>query len=74
MSHILIVEDESVIRSALRRLLERHDYQVSDAESVDQALERNIASRSFHVDYQRSAPTGPPGYRPDRAGRQIFRY
>ncbi len=40
MSQILIVEDESVIRTALRRLLERHDYQVCDAESVDQALDR----------------------------------
>ncbi|MCW8885102.1 MAG: sigma-54 dependent transcriptional regulator [Motiliproteus sp.] len=41
MSHILIVEDETIIRTALRRLLERHDFQVSDAESVDQALENH---------------------------------
>ncbi len=40
MSHILIVEDESIIRSALRRLLERNHHQVSDAESVDLALNR----------------------------------
>ncbi|MDR5903666.1 sigma-54 dependent transcriptional regulator [Franzmannia qiaohouensis] len=38
MSRILIVEDESIIRSALKRLLERHDYQVSEAGSVDDAL------------------------------------
>ncbi|WP_207061386.1 sigma-54 dependent transcriptional regulator [Motiliproteus sp. SC1-56] len=38
MSQILIVEDEAVIRQALRRLLERNQYQVSEAESVDQAL------------------------------------
>ncbi|MBD3898438.1 sigma-54-dependent Fis family transcriptional regulator [Halomonas sp. ML-15] len=38
MSRILIVEDESIIRSALKRLLERHDYQVSEAGSVDEAL------------------------------------
>ncbi len=37
MSRILIVEDEAIIRSALRRLLERHDYQVSEAGSVDEA-------------------------------------
>ncbi|MDO6563911.1 sigma-54 dependent transcriptional regulator [Amphritea sp. 1_MG-2023] len=37
MSRILIVEDESIIRSALRRLLERNDYRVDDAESVDDA-------------------------------------
>lgn len=40
MSHILIVEDESIIRSALRRLLEKHDYDVQDAESVDEATRR----------------------------------
>ena len=34
---ILIVEDESVIRSALRRLLERNNYQVSEAASVGEA-------------------------------------
>jgi len=37
MHHLLIIEDETVIRSALRRLLERHDYQVTEAESVEQA-------------------------------------
>ncbi len=36
-AEILIVEDESVIRSALRRLLERNDYQVSEAASVSEA-------------------------------------
>lgn len=40
MNQILIVEDESVIRSALKRLLERHRYDVSDAESVDDAMSR----------------------------------
>ena len=33
MSHILIVEDEPVIRGALRKLLERHDHSVAEAES-----------------------------------------
>ena len=37
MSRILIVEDESIIRSALRRLLERNSYSVDDAASVDEA-------------------------------------
>jgi DNA-binding NtrC family response regulator len=40
MSRILIVEDETIIRTALRRLLERHDYQVDDAGSVDEASSR----------------------------------
>ncbi|GED23094.1 sigma-54-dependent transcriptional regulator [Halomonas halmophila] len=37
MSRILIVEDEAIIRSALRRLLERHDHHVSEAASIDEA-------------------------------------
>ena len=45
MHHILIVEDEPIIRSALRRLLERNNYQVSEAGSVQEAQEQhNIAS------------------------------
>ncbi len=40
MAHILIVEDETIIRSALRRLLERNQYQVSEAGSVQEASER----------------------------------
>ena len=43
MPHILIVEDETIIRSALRRLLERNQYQVSEAGSVQEA------SDSFNV-------------------------
>ncbi|MDX9688752.1 sigma-54-dependent transcriptional regulator [Halopseudomonas formosensis] len=39
MSHILVVEDEPIIRSALRRLLERHHYQVSEAGAVHEAVE-----------------------------------
>ncbi len=42
MSHILIVEDEPVIRGALRKLLERHDHSVTEAESVEQAQEKNL--------------------------------
>jgi DNA-binding NtrC family response regulator len=37
MSRILVIEDEPVIRAALRRLLERHDYQVEEARSVEDA-------------------------------------
>lgn len=37
MHKILIVEDESVIRAALRRLLERHGYALDEAASVAEA-------------------------------------
>ena len=39
-NQILVVEDEPIIRTALRRLLERHDYQVAEAESVKDSLNR----------------------------------
>ncbi|MBB3104940.1 sigma-54-dependent transcriptional regulator [Azomonas macrocytogenes] len=39
MPHILLVEDEPIIRSALRRLLERNQYQISEAGSVQEALD-----------------------------------
>ena len=42
MSHILIVEDEPVIRGALRKLLERHDHSVEEADSVEQAREKSL--------------------------------
>lgn len=37
MKHILIVEDEEIIRSAIKRLLEKNSYQVSEADSVQAA-------------------------------------
>ncbi|MGQ7272655.1 sigma-54-dependent transcriptional regulator [Marinobacter sp. V034] len=40
MRRILIVEDEEIIRSALRKLLMHADYDVSDAGSVDEARTR----------------------------------
>jgi two-component system response regulator HydG len=44
MQKILIVEDESVIRAALRRLLERNGYDISEAGSVQAAeKEHNLA-------------------------------
>lgn len=42
MSRILIVEDEPVIRSALRKLLERHEHDVVEADSVEQASEHTL--------------------------------
>lgn len=44
MAHILIVEDEKVIRSALRRLLERNNYQVDEAPTLTEAQEKELDS------------------------------
>ncbi len=41
MNHILLVEDEAVIRTALKRLLERHNYKVAEAASVSEAVTRH---------------------------------
>lgn len=41
MHRILIVEDETVIRTALRRLLERNNYQVIESGSVQEAITAN---------------------------------
>lgn len=41
MEKILIVEDEDVIRGALRRLLERNGYAVAEAASVQDALDQH---------------------------------
>ncbi len=60
MNHVLIVEDETIIRTALRRLLERHSYQVSDAESVDQAM-NNYDLNSFALIISDLRLPGRPG-------------
>ncbi|PCH58843.1 MAG: response regulator, partial [SAR86 cluster bacterium] len=39
LHQVLIVEDEIVIRTSLRRLLEKHNYDVSEAGSVKEAME-----------------------------------
>lgn len=39
MNQVLVVEDEVVIRTALKRLLERHEYQVSEAGTVKESME-----------------------------------
>src|SRR6187431_2536919 len=40
MSKILIVEDETIIRNALRKLLERNQYEVNEAPSVKEATSK----------------------------------
>lgn len=43
MSHILVVEDEAIIRQAVRRLLQRHDHEVTDVDSLDAAKEQDFS-------------------------------
>ncbi len=43
MSHILVVEDEAIIRQAIRRLLQRHDHEVTDVDSLDAAKEQDFS-------------------------------
>lgn len=40
--HVLIVEDEPVIRSSLRRLLQRKGYTVAEADSVEKACQQDL--------------------------------
>jgi len=44
MSHILVVEDEAIIRNAVRRLLQRHNHEVTEADSVDAARALDLTS------------------------------
>ena len=37
MKHILVVEDEAIIRQSVRRLLERNGFQITDVGTLDAA-------------------------------------
>ncbi len=60
MHKILVVEDESVIRTALQRLLERSDYVVSEASSVKEA-ESLFTLTSFDLIISDLRLPGAPG-------------
>ncbi|WP_409523747.1 sigma-54-dependent transcriptional regulator [Nitrincola sp. MINF-07-Sa-05] len=60
MSRILIVEDERIIRAALRRLLEKNHYDVSDASSVDEAASL-LAAEKFDLIISDLRLPGAPG-------------
>ncbi|MEE4145909.1 MAG: sigma-54 dependent transcriptional regulator [Halieaceae bacterium] len=60
MLKILVVEDETVIRTALRRLLERNAYQVSEAGSVQEA-ESNHELEEFDLIISDLRLPGAPG-------------
>lgn len=58
MTQILVVEDEPVIRKALRKLLERHDFDVTEADSVEAAQETALTDMSLVISDLR-LPSGP---------------
>jgi DNA-binding NtrC family response regulator len=60
MKQILIIEDESVIRAAVERLLSRKGYQVSSAESVEEA-EANFNLQTFNLILTDVRLPGVPG-------------
>jgi len=68
VSYILVVDDEAVIRAGLRRLLERNDYMVAEAGSVDEALSTHTLD-SFDLIISDLRLPGQPGTALiDRAG------
>ncbi|MCP4455561.1 MAG: response regulator, partial [Planctomycetes bacterium] len=60
MDHILIIEDEEVIRLAVQRLLKRNGYRVTVAESVE-AAESNYDVNSFKLIITDVRLPGVPG-------------
>jgi DNA-binding NtrC family response regulator len=58
--YILIIEDERVIRSALRRFLERHGFRVAEAESVPHA-ERQYDLTAYDLIISDLRLPGPAG-------------
>ncbi|MFK7865235.1 MAG: sigma-54-dependent transcriptional regulator [Pseudohongiellaceae bacterium] len=60
MNQVLVVEDEAVIRSSLRRILERNEYQVSEAGSVKESID-NFDMDAFDVIISDLRLPGAPG-------------
>jgi DNA-binding NtrC family response regulator len=60
MSKILIVEDETIIRNALRKLLERNQYEVSEAPSVKEATSK-FSLKDFDLIISDLRLPGAPG-------------
>ena len=60
MKQVLVVEDEVVIRTALKRLLERHEYKVSEAGTVKESID-NFDMDDFDVIISDLRLPGAPG-------------
>jgi DNA-binding NtrC family response regulator len=53
MYKILIVEDEEIIRNALKKLLQKHDYAVAEAGSIEQAKQYRFRDFDLIISDQR---------------------
>jgi DNA-binding NtrC family response regulator len=60
MSNLLLIEDEKVIRSALRRMLERNGFEVAEAGSIPDA-EKSFDLSGFDLIISDLRLPGPPG-------------
>ena len=60
IQQVLVVEDEVVIRTALKRLLERHEYKVSEAGTVKESID-NYDMDDFDVIISDLRLPGAPG-------------
>jgi len=60
LNQVLVVEDEVIIRSALKRLLERHEYEVSEAGTVKESIE-NFDMDDFDLIISDLRLPGAPG-------------
>ena len=60
MIQVLVVEDEVVIRNALKRLLERHKYQVSEAGTVTESLEKYDLDKFDYLELLAPILSKPP--------------
>ena len=49
IENILIVEDETVIRSSLKKFLENKNYKVCEAGSVSEAVKQNLTAFSLII-------------------------
>lgn len=59
MQNILIIEDEKVIRSALKQFLEKQEYEVCEAGSIEEAVRFNLRDFSLIIsDLKLPGPSG----------------
>lgn len=57
--HILIIEDEVVIRSSLKKFLEKQNYKICEAGSIDEAVKQNLSKFSLIItDLRLPGPAG----------------